>query len=121
MNLIVYFNRLNITELDCNKMLAIIAYKTYFRVILLICNLIKDLYILFLIVKNYLLKKNQKIFLKKISEVVHKIERTKNEHLKTIEELDVVFEDKKLIDYWNRKQELSEADKKKIMPNGSRQ
>lgn len=27
---VVYFNRLNITELDCNKMLAIIAYKNLF-------------------------------------------------------------------------------------------
>ena len=27
---IVYYNRLNITELDCNKMLAIIAYKNLF-------------------------------------------------------------------------------------------
>ena len=61
-----------------------------------------------MIVKNYLSENLSE----KISEVVHKIERTKNEHLKTIEELDVVFEDKKLIDYWNRKQELSEADKK---------
>ena len=24
---VIYYNRLNITELDCNKMLAIIAYK----------------------------------------------------------------------------------------------
>ena len=27
---VIYFNRLNITELDCNKMLAIIAYKNLF-------------------------------------------------------------------------------------------
>ena len=27
---IIYFNRLNTTELDCNKMLAIITYKNLF-------------------------------------------------------------------------------------------
>ena len=27
---LIYFNRLNITELDCNKMLAMIAYKNLF-------------------------------------------------------------------------------------------
>lgn len=27
---VIYYNRLNITELDCNKMLAIIAYKNLF-------------------------------------------------------------------------------------------
>ena len=48
----------------------------------------------------------------KISEIGHKIELAKNEHLKTINELDAAFEVKKPIDYWNRKQELSAADKK---------
>ena len=42
----------------------------------------------------------------KISEIGHKIELAKNEHLKTIKELDAAFEDKKPIDYWNRKQEF---------------
>ena len=35
----------------------------------------------------------------------------KNEHFKTVEELNVYFDTKKPIDYWNRKQDLSESDK----------
>ena len=51
---VIYFNRLNITELDCNKMLAIIAYKNLFPRDFLICSLIRALYIRFLIVRIYL-------------------------------------------------------------------
>ncbi len=56
---VIYYNRLNITELDCNKMLAIIAYKK-------ICSraIFADLqlnqgfvYAIFLPVKIHLLQK----------------------------------------------------------------
>ena len=109
---VVYFNRLNITELDCNKMLAIIAYKNLFPRDFADLQLNQGFVYTLFDSKELFIKEESENLSEKISEVVHKIERTKNEHLKTIEELDVVFEDKKLIDYWNRKQELSEADKK---------
>lgn len=80
--------------------------------ILLIYSLIKDLYILFFDSKELFIKEESENLSEKISEVLHKIELAKNEHLKTIKELDAAFEDKKSIDYWNRKQELSAADKK---------
>lgn len=62
--------------------------------------------------KELFIKEESENLSEKISEVLHKIELAKNEHLKTIKELDAAFEDKKSIDYWNRKQELSAADKK---------
>lgn len=109
---VIYYNRLNITELDCNKMLAIIAYKNLFPRDFadlqlnqgFVCTLFNN--------KEQFIAEEAKRLSEKISEIGHKIELAKNEHLKTIKELDAAFEDKKPIDYWNRKQELSAADKK---------
>lgn len=109
---VIYFNRLNITELDCNKMLAIIAYKNLFPRDFadlqlnqgFVCTLFNN--------KEQFIAEEIKRLSEKISEIGHKIELAKNEHLKTIKELDAAFEDKKPIDYWNRKQDLSAADKK---------
>ena len=109
---VIYYNRLNITELDCNKMLAIIAYKNLFPRDFadlqlnqgFVCTLFNN--------KEQFIAEEVKGLSEKISEIGHKIELAKNEHLKTIKELDAAFEDKKPIDYWNRKQELSAADKK---------
>lgn len=109
---VIYYNRLNSTELDCNKMLAIIAYKNLFPRDFadlqlnqgFVCTLFNN--------KEQFIAEEVKRLSEKISEIGHKIELAKNEHLKTIKELDAAFEDKKPIDYWNRKQELSAADKK---------
>lgn len=109
---VIYFNRLNITELDCNKMLAIIAYKNLFPRDFadlqlnqgFVCTLFNN--------KEQFIAEEVKRLSEKISEIDHKIELAKNEHLKTIKELDAAFEDKKPIDCWNRKQDLSAADKK---------
>ena len=108
----VYFNRLNITELDCNKMLATIAYKNLFPRDFADLQLNQGFVYTLFDSKELFIKEESENLSEKISEVVHKIECAENEHLKTIKELDVVFEDKKPIDYWNRKQELSAADKK---------
>lgn len=109
---VVYFNRLNITELDCNKMLAIIAYKNLFPRDFADLQLNQGFVYTLFDSKELFIKEESENLSEKISEVLHKIELAKNEHLKTIKELDAAFEDKKSIDYWNRKQELSAADKK---------
>lgn len=109
---VIYFNRLNITELDCNKMLAIIAYKNLFPRDFadlqlnqgFVCTLFNN--------KEQFIAEEVKRLSEKITEIGHKIELAKNEHLKTIKELDAAFEDKKPIDCWNRKQDLSAADAK---------
>lgn len=109
---VVYFNRLNITELDCNKMLAIIAYKNLFPRDFADLQLNQGFVYTLFDSKELFIKEESENLSEKISEVVHKIELTKNEHLRTIKELDAAFEDKKPLDYWNRKQELSANDKK---------
>lgn len=109
---VVYFNRLNITELDCNKMLAIIAYKNLFPRDFADLQLNQGFVYTLFDSKELFIKEESENLSEKISKVLHKIELAKNEHLKTIKELDAAFEDKKSIDYWNRKQELSAADKK---------
>ena len=109
---VIYFNRLNITELDCNKMLAIIAYKNLFPRDFadlqlnqgFVCTLFNN--------KEQFIAEEVKRLSEKISEIGHKIELAKNEHLKTSKELDVVFEDKKRTAYYNLRQELSAADAK---------
>lgn len=109
---VIYFNRLNITELDCNKMLAIIAYKNLFPRDFadlqlnqgFVCTLFNN--------KEQFIAEEVKRLSEKISEIGHKIELAKNEHLKTIKELDAVFEDKKRTAYYNLRQELSAADAK---------
>lgn len=109
---VIYFNRLNITELDCNKMLAIIAYKNLFPRDFadlqlnqgFVCTLFNN--------KEQFIAEEAKRLSEKISEIGHKIELAKNEHLKTSKELDVVFEDKKRTAYYNLRQELSAADAK---------
>lgn len=109
---VIYFNRLNITELDCNKMLAIIAYKNLFPRDFadlqlnqgFVCTLFNN--------KEQFIAEEVKRLSEKITEIGHKIELAKNEHLKTIKELDAAFEDKKPIDCWNRKQDPSAADAK---------
>lgn len=108
---VVYFNRLNITELNCNKMLAIIAYKNLFPRDFADLQLNQGFVYTIFDSKELFIKEESENLSEKISEVVQKIELVKNEHLKTIKELDVVFEDKRPTDYWG-KQELSEADKK---------
>ena len=109
---VIYFNKLNITELDCNKMLAIIAYKNLFPRDFadlqlnqgFVCTLFNN--------KEQFIAEEVKRLSEKISEIGHKIELAKNEHLKTIKELDAVFEDKKRTAYYNLRQELSAADAK---------
>ena len=101
---VIYYNRLNITELDCNKMLAIIAYKNLFPRDFADLQLNQGfVYTLFNSKEQFVAEEVKKLS-EKVSEIGHKIESAKNEHLKTIKELDAAFEDKKPIDYWNRKQ-----------------
>lgn len=109
---VIYFNRLNITDLNCNKMLAIIAYKNLFPRDFADLQLNQGFVYTLFNNKELFVKEEEKKLSEKITEIGHKIELAKNEHLKTIKELDAAFEDKKPIDCWNRKQDLSAADAK---------
>ena len=109
---VIYYNRLNITELDCNKMLAIIAYKNLFPRDFADLQLNQGFVYTLFGSKDMFIAEEVKRLAEMISEKSHEIEMAKNEHLETIKELDAAFEDKRPIDYWNRKQALSANDQK---------
>lgn len=107
---VIYYNRLNTIELDCNKMLAIIAYKNLFPCDFADLQLNKGfVYTLFDSKESFIAEETKRLH-KLISEKEHEIEMARNEHLKTIKELDVVFEDKKPIIYYGQKGNLSNED-----------
>ena len=104
---VIYFNRLNITELDCNKMLAIIAYKNLFPRDFADLQLNQGfVYALFTSKESFVEEETKKL-VEQISEKEHEIELAQNEHLKTIRELDAAFEDKKPTNYYGHKGNLS--------------
>lgn len=104
---VIYYNRINITELDCNKMLAIIAYKNLFPSDFADLQLNKGFVYTLFDSKDIFIAEEVKKLEDRIFEKSNEIEMAKNEHLKTIKELDVVFEDKKPKDYYGRKGDLT--------------
>lgn len=96
---LIYYNRLNITELDCNKMLAILAYKNLFP------RDFGDLQLNqgFL----YALFNNKEQFIEyhitEIKTIIEEKEKivasSKSEHLQSLQELNVVFAYKYLRNY----------------------
>lgn len=107
---IIYYNRLNITELDCNKMLAIIAYKNLFPRDFADLQLNQGfLYTIFDSKDLFIADEIEKLD-KQISEKSKEIDMAKNELLSTIKELDAAYEDKRPVRY-GYKQALSDADK----------
>lgn len=107
---VIYYNRLNITELDCNKMLAIIAYKNLFPRDFADLQLNRGfIYTIFANKDSFVAEEIEKLD-KQISEKSNEIDMAKNEHLSTIKELDAAYEDKRPVRYGYR-QDLSDADK----------
>ena len=92
---VVYYNRLNITELDCNKMLAIIAYKNLFPRDFVDLQLNQGFVYTIFASKDLFIAEEVRKINEQISKKSHEIDMAKNEHLITIRELDIAFEDKK--------------------------
>lgn len=92
---LIYYNRLNTTELDCNKMLAIIAYKNLFPQDFADLQLKRGFVYSLFSQKNEFIDKEISSIREQISEKNEEIDRARDEHLKTVEELDIVFENKK--------------------------
>lgn len=104
---LLYYHRLNTTELDPNKMLAIIAYKNLFPRDFADLQLNKGfVYCLFSkkekFIEDQVCEMNQKI--KQLQEM---IDLAQNEHLTSQKELTAAYEDKKTTDYWGHKNNLS--------------
>lgn len=107
---VIYYSRLNNTELDCNKMLAIIAYKNLFPNDFADLQLNKGFVYNLFNKKDFFISEEVKKLDERISKKNNEIEMAKNEHLKTIKELDVVFEDKKPKDYYGWKGNLTQEE-----------
>lgn len=96
---VIYYNRLDITELDCNKMLAMVTYKNLFPHDFAKLQLNQGfVYTLFskksVFAAEEIRKLNQKVF-----EISTEMETIKSEHLISVEELDAVYEKKR--GFWN--------------------
>lgn len=107
---IIYFNRLNITELDCNKMLAIIAYKNLFPRDFADLQLNQGFVYTLLSGKERFIAEEAKNLNNQISEKKLKIDLARNEHFKTVEEISAFFDTKRPVKYYGQKGDLSNED-----------
>lgn len=101
---IIYYNRLNITELDCNKMLAIIAYKNLFPRDFADLQLNQGFVYTLFNKKDEFIKSEITEIKKAIEEKQNRITLSQKEQLVSMRELNAAFADKYLKDYnWSRK------------------
>lgn len=105
---VIYFNRLNITELDCNKMLAIIAYKNLFPRDFADLQLNQGfVYTLFNNKEQFIAEETKKLN-NRISEKKHQIDMANKEHFRTIEEITTYFDTKRSVNYYGGRGNLSD-------------
>lgn len=107
---LIYYNRLNTIELDYNKMLAIIAYKNLFPRDFSDLQLNQGFVYTLFNKKETFIKKESEELNQKIVEKQQEIESTKRDHLNSIKELDIIYNEKRTVDYWGHKQALSDKD-----------
>lgn len=102
---VIYYNKLNTIDLNCNKMLAIIAYKNLFPSDFADLQLNKGFVYTLFNSKNDFIENEIKSLQNFISQRQNHIDKLKSEHFDTIEELSVVFAHKYLNNYnWEHKQ-----------------
>ena len=109
---VIYFNRLNTTELDCNKMLAIITYKNLFPRDFAELQLNQGYVYAIFSRKDSFIETEITEMEEDIVEREQRISAIRDEKLISLRELDAIFADKYLSDncyYWSEKndQELS--------------
>lgn len=109
---VIYFNRLNTTELDCNKMLAIITYKNLFPRDFAKLQLNQGFVYTVFCKKDSFIEAEITEMKEDIVERGQRISAIRDEKLMSLRELDAIFADKYLSDncyYWSEKndQELS--------------
>ena len=92
---VVYFNRLNITDLDCNKMLAIITYKNLFPRDFNNLQLAKGFVNQLFLEKERLIASNLKLIESEKEILVQRIELIKKEVFETEQELNDAYSAKK--------------------------
>ena len=100
---VIYYNRLNITELDCNKMLAIVAYKNLFPRDFADLQLNQGFVYALFNKKDEFIKSEITEIEKAIEGKQNRITLSQNEHLVSMRELNVAFADKYLRNYsWSQ-------------------
>ena len=88
---VIYFNRLNTTELDCNKMLAIITYKNLFPHDFADLQLNRGFIYTIFYQKDKIIDEEINRIKKNIVEIQKKISSSNHEHLTSIHELNLLF------------------------------
>ena len=96
---VIYFNRLNTTELDCNKMLAIITYKNIFPRDFSDLQLNRGFVYTLFNQKDEICDDERNEIEKNIEEIQKKISSSKNELLTSTHELNLLFAAKYLKNY----------------------
>lgn len=91
---IVYFNRLNKTALNCNKMMAIVAYKNLFPRDCSELQLGRGFVAMLFEHKGELSKEMERVLQQERQQLLERLERAKKEHLESEEEIDVVYDEK---------------------------
>lgn len=100
---VIYYNRLNTTELDCNKMLAIIAYKNLFPRDFADLQLNQGFVFTLFNKKETFIESEIAATKEIINETQRRISSLKNEELISMRELNAVFADRYLSGYrWNQ-------------------
>ncbi|MDU4912384.1 hypothetical protein [Clostridium baratii] len=104
---VIYYNRLNIIELDCNKMLSIIVYKNLFPRDFSDLQLNQGFVFSLFDKKDEFIEDMIKLLKSEIKEKEKTIELSKNECTKSLNELDIIFDAKRGKDYWGNKKEMT--------------
>lgn len=90
---LIYYKRLNSTELDINKMLAIIAYKNIFPRDFSQLQINQGFVYALFTSKDSFIQEKKTFLQKKIDEIDSQMESMKKEHLISLREVDAVFVD----------------------------
>lgn len=107
---LIYYFKLNITELNPNKMLAMIVYKNLFPQDFSELQLNKGLVFALFDKKNDFIQSEVNHLENKILEINNDIDMAKKECLESLRELDVVYKDKCPTDFYGNRKALSSED-----------
>ncbi|MNW53394.1 hypothetical protein D3C74_309540 [compost metagenome] len=111
---VIYYNRLNTTELDCNRMLAMIAYKNLFPRDFSDLQLNQGMVFALFAKKDDFIEKELERIDTLVQQKKNEISAVENEHLTSIQELDDAYNAKRSRlsnNYWNNQAQIQELDK----------
>lgn len=104
---VIYYNRLNIIELDCNRMLAMIVYKNLFPRDFSDLQLNQGFIFSLFDKKDEFIKEEINLLKNKIKEKENEKELMQKEHLLNLDELEIVYDAKRETNYYGEKRPLN--------------